>query len=92
MEPNATGGRAMKKLIAIVAFTASAIATPAFAQSPYQDFRAGYGVPPYGYEGPGVIYDNAAPWQGGYYVYGMVPGDPWYRNGGVVTGAVQPNH
>jgi hypothetical protein len=87
----------MKKLIAIVAFTASVIATPAFAQSPYQvpyqDLRTGYVLPPpYAYERPGMIYDNAAPWQGGFYDYGMVPGDPWYRNGGVVTGAVQPNH
>ena len=84
----------MKKLIAIVAFTASVVATPAFAQSPYQSpyqgFRAGYLLPPYAYERPGIIYDNAAPWQAGFYDYGMV--DPWYRNGGIVTGAVQPNH
>ena len=82
----------MKKLIAIVAFTASVIATPAFAQSPYRDFRAGYVLPPYAYEPTGVLYNSAAAWPGGFYVYGMVPGDPWYRNGGVVTGGVQPNH
>jgi hypothetical protein len=82
----------MKKLIAIVAFTASVIATPAFAQSPYQDFRTGYVLPPYAYGPTGVLYDSVPPWQGGYYVYGMFPGNPWYRNGGVVTGAVQPNH
>ena len=81
----------MKKLIAIIAFTASVIATPAFAQSPYQDFRTGY-VSPYGYERTVVPYNSVAPWQGGPYLYDMLPGDPWYRNGGVVTGGVQPNH
>jgi hypothetical protein len=82
----------MKKLITIVALTASAIATPAFAQSPYRDFRTGYVLPPYGYERTGVLYNSVAPWQGGLYMYDMVPGEPWYRNGGVVTGGVQPNH
>lgn len=83
----------MKKLITIVALTASAIATPAFAQSSDRDFRSGY-VLPYGYEGTGFLYDSVAPWQGGLYAYDMVPGGPWspYRHGGVVTGGVQPVH
>jgi hypothetical protein len=81
----------MKKLIAIIAFTASVIATPAFAQSPYPDFRYG-NVFPFGYERTGSLY--VAPWQRGLYVYDMVPVNLWsaYRNGGVVTGGVQPNH
>ena len=82
----------MKKLIAIVAFSASVIATPAFAQSPYQDFRTGYVLPPYAYGRTSVLYDSAPLLPGGFYGYGMVPGDPWYRNGGIVTGGVQPNH
>jgi hypothetical protein len=83
----------MKKLITIVALTASVIATPAFAQSPDRDFRNGY-VLPYGYVRTGVLYNSVAPWQGSPYVYDMVPGDPWsyYRHGGIVTGGVQPLH
>ena len=86
----------MKKLIAIAAFTASVIATPAFAQAPYpapyQDLRTGYVLPPYAYVRNSVLYDSAPLFPGGFYGYGMVPGEPWYRNGGIVTGGVQPNH
>jgi hypothetical protein len=67
----------MKKLIAIVAITASVMATPAFAQSFDKDFGTGnvqsfsYGAD--GSEQTGKI----AARQSGLDAYAMVPGNSW---------------
>jgi hypothetical protein len=67
----------MKKLIAIVAITASVMATPAFAQSFDKDFGTGNELPfsygPSGAEQTGKIAGR----QSGLDAYAMVPGTSW---------------
>jgi hypothetical protein len=82
----------MKKLMAIVALTASVLATPAFAQSFDWGVRNGNALPS-GYDRGGFLYNDAAARQDGFQVYNMGAQDPWSdRNGRVVTGGVQPVH
>ena len=71
----------MKKLIAIVALTASVMATPAFAQSFDKDFGTG-NVQSFSYSADGSEQTSKiAGRQSGLDAYAMVPGTSWAATG-----------
>ena len=79
----------MKKLIAIVAITASVMATPAFAQSFNKDFGTGNELP-FSYNANGAEQTGKiAGRQSGLDAYAMAPGTSWaadtYSPGNLLT-------